>query len=636
MNRIKAKEFFIIILFFILVSYHPVSAQHDADSLVNILKTFSLDDNLNIKSVEFNDSTLDFFHQAEPTYQESILPADLGNIGSAYITQYFFDRPDFYQRDFLFNQTFPAYLKKSNSTLYYNTRRPYTSIMHMTSSKVLDLQTIDFTHTQNVHPNWNLGLNYKFISSLGRNLNEKKGVNSVDISTNYKKEKYALYVSYIFNKFKSQNSGGYNDSLGSDKDEPEPLLKKSGSILYNQELSVTQKYHIGAYKNLSYKDTIIKVLEPKFSISHNLLLTRRYKVYKDEGEDKKNYYNFNFYKGSSTNDSTALQSLSNKVKFGSETVFQKEQKFGFSFIYTNNLYRFYNFKDYIYKQNTNFFNENQIKAEVFTANLPFIKAYLAADYFFTGYRKNDYRFLIDISKTLFKNSLESDLHFTAKFSNMQADYFQMRYYSNHYIWENNFSAIKRLEGTLRYEIPKYKLKAEINSALIKNYVYYDIDVVPAQFASAISVHSGLIEKTYYLKNFIFKHTLVGQYSSKDDIISLPKIGVYGSACFRANLRKTLLIHFGFDVYYSTNYKAYNYNPATGQFYFINNTKKLAGDYPYISLFADLKIKRNMLLFFKLSNLASGIISNEVLPFYVSHYPIKGRMFKFGIRWTFRN
>ena len=128
---------------------------------------------------------------------------------------------------------------------------------------------------------------------------------------------------------------------------------------------------------------------------------------------------------------------------------------------------------------------------------------------------------------------------------------------------------------------------------------------------------------------------IWQYSSNDNIISLPKLAAYQSTYFIWHYKNALLVHIGFDIYYSTSYKAYNYNPAVGQFYFINNTKKLAGNFPYTTLFADLKIKKNVLLFFKFSNMFS-LIQNDVLPFYVNHYPIGSMMFKFGVKWTFKN
>ncbi len=633
-NNKKPNLYLVFLFIFFLGINQSAFAQHDADSLTNILLTFNLQDNFKKTNIEFNDSTLDFFHRAEPTYKKDILPADLGNLGSAYISEIFFLRPDFYKRDFIFNLPYSAYLKNSENVIYFNTRRPYTSVYHTTSSKVLDLQTIDFIHTQNINPNWNFGIRYNFSSSLGQYLSEKKSLNSVGITTNYAKNKYALFVSYIYNKFNLENSGGYNDSLGFDVKVPEPFLKNSGTTLYNQELSVTQKFFFGDYKNLSYKDTIIKVPEPKISISHNLILSRRYKLYTDEDINDNTVYLYNYYQNFSY-DSVAVHSVINQIKLGSEEIFEQKNKFGFSVILKNNLYKVYNFQEYIILQNTNTFFENQIKGEIYSQKFNDFSFNFSGNYYFSGYRKSDFRISTILTKKLFKNKFNSYIVLNADYMNMKPDYFENTLYSNHYIWENDFNSSQRAEVKLNYEMSKIKLNLNFNSAIIKNYVYYDITASPVQFDSSITILSGTIEKRFQLKKLVFENKVIWQYSSNDNIISLPELAAYQSTYFIWHYKDALLVHIGFDVYYSTEYKAYSYNPAVGQFYFINNTKKLAGNYPYTTLFADLKIKRNVLLFFKFSNMFS-IIQNDVLPFYVNHYPIGNTMFKFGVKWTFKN
>ena len=621
---------------FFTFSGQYADAQHDADSLTNILITFNLKNNLTVNKTAFNDSILDLFHKTEPTYKNDILPADLGNIGSAYISEIFFNRPDFYNRNFFFNLPYYSYLKNSENVLFYNTRRPYTSIKHTTSSKILDLQTIDFIHTQNINPNWNIGIRYNFISSLGQYLSEKKGLNSVGITTNYTKNKYSVYVSYIFNNLKTENSGGYNDTLGFDVKVPEPFLKNSGTLLYNQEFSVTQKYNFGKYKNLSYRDTIIKVPEPKISLSHNILFSRRYHLYKDEIEPENNYFRYNYLQNSFSNDSAAIQSMVNKIRLGSEEIFEEKYKFGFSAVYTNDWYRIYNFKDYIILQNNKTFFDNQFSGELYTINNKYLNAQLTGNYYFSGYRKNDFQVSTIVSKNIFKNKISSVLLFKGTYSDYTADYFETFYYSNHYIWENIFIPVKRTDFIFEYKLKKYNFNLNFKSGSIKNYIYYDINAVPVQFDSIINILSATADKTFKLHRITFVNKIIWQHSSEDNIISIPQLTIYHSSYVKLLYKNSLLIHLGFDVYYSTAYKAYNFNPAIGQFYFINNTKRLAGNYPYITVFANFKIKKNVLLFFKVSNLASGIISKDALPFYIIHYPIGGRMFKFGVKWTFKN
>ena len=286
-------------------------SQHDTDSLNNVLKVWVLENDFDENEIELNDTSVEMFHNFRNREKYSILTSNLGNIGSASISDLFFKRFDKFNSEFSFNEPYFIFIKNSQNISYYNTRRPYTSVMHTTSTKINDIQTIDFTHTQNVHPDFNFGLDYDFTSSVGQfevEGNQSSRINSVGLSSNFKKNKYSLYLSYAFNKFVLKNSGGYVDTVNAEEKYPKPKLSDSNTSLLNQDLSITQKYKFGSYKNLSYKDTIIKVLEPKISISHNLTLQRKYRIYEDTESDFSYYPDF-FYQEGLTYDSIGYKAI---------------------------------------------------------------------------------------------------------------------------------------------------------------------------------------------------------------------------------------------------------------------------------------------------------------------------------------
>jgi len=147
------------------------------------------------------------------------------------------------------------------------------------------------------------------------------------------------------------------------------------------------------------------------------------------------------------------------------------------------------------------------------------------------------------------------------------------------------------------------------------------------------VVSALAEKNFQFKRINIRNKAVWQYSSNDNIISLPVIAVYHSSYLKFNYENSLLVHLGYDVSYSTEYKAFSYKPAIGHFYFDGD--KMTGNYLNISVFVNLKIKRNVFIFLKMENITSDILTD---PFTsdISHYPIYGRIFKFGVKWMFKN
>jgi len=83
------------------------------------------------------------------------------------------------------------------------------------------------------------------------------------------------------------------------------------------------------------------------------------------------------------------------------------------------------------------------------------------------------------------------------------------------------------------------------------------------------------------------------------------------------------------VAFNTKYYADGYMPATSQFYIQN--EKQTGNYPYIDLFLNIKIKRAN-IFVKLQHATAGLLDKTY--YSIPHYPLQGRAIKFGVCWKF--
>jgi len=95
------------------------------------------------------------------------------------------------------------------------------------------------------------------------------------------------------------------------------------------------------------------------------------------------------------------------------------------------------------------------------------------------------------------------------------------------------------------------------------------------------------------------------------------------------LAKVMYLQLGADVRYNTAYYADAYQPATGLFY-LQNSKKL-GNYPYIDLFANLKLKRTRVFFLYMN---AGSLFLERRYFTSLHYPMNKATFRLGVSWSF--
>jgi hypothetical protein len=91
----------------------------------------------------------------------------------------------------------------------------------------------------------------------------------------------------------------------------------------------------------------------------------------------------------------------------------------------------------------------------------------------------------------------------------------------------------------------------------------------------------------------------------------------------------MFTQIGFDTRYNTKYYADAYSPATGLFY-LQNEKKY-GNYPYIDIYANLRLKRTI-VFFKMLNIGTNFLDGEYIT--TPNYPMPRSNFRFGLSWLF--
>ena len=108
--------------------------------------------------------------------------------------------------------------------------------------------------------------------------------------------------------------------------------------------------------------------------------------------------------------------------------------------------------------------------------------------------------------------------------------------------------------------------------------------------------------------------------------------------FEDNWYKNLFIAFGGEVRYHTPFKAANYSPFTGQFFYQDTT--IINNRPEVNLFLNFRIK-SFNAFIRMENVQSLTIANGNVGFhsennYVPHYYYPGLWLRLGILWRFVN
>jgi hypothetical protein len=188
--------------------------------------------------------------------------------------------------------------------------------------------------------------------------------------------------------------------------------------------------------------------------------------------------------------------------------------------------------------------------------------------------------------------------------------------------------------------PRYKLKFSGSYYLVSNLTYFSSMKQPAQSSSLFNLLRITAEKQFNLgrRGWNWKTWVIVQQRAGDGPVNVPLFTTRNTIGYDGNLGfKNLAIAFGLEARYFTPYKAANYSPLLGQYYFQDTTEvKLA--LPDISLYMHFRIKsfnayvrgENLNTF----NPGKGGFTKNNIP--TINYPYPGLQIRLGIFWSFVN
>lgn len=234
------------------------------------------------------------------------------------------------------------------------------------------------------------------------------------------------------------------------------------------------------------------------------------------------------------------------------------------------------------------------------------------------------------------------------FHHLNPTFYYRHYHSRHFWWDNDdLSKIihSRIEGIFTYRKTRTSLRVAVDE--LKNYTYmamsYDIDnefnrtgnkVSIAQKSGAISLFTVSLSQDFKLGPLHWDNVITYQKSSDNDVIPLPDINIYSNLYLRFKIARVLKCDLGADIRYFTKYYAPDYSPALGQYAVqTGNVRVKTGNYPLVNAYANFHLKRTR-FFVMMSHVNGGSGSKEY--FLTPHYPLNGRIFRFGLSWNFFN
>ena len=144
--------------------------------------------------------------------------------------------------------------------------------------------------------------------------------------------------------------------------------------------------------------------------------------------------------------------------------------------------------------------------------------------------------------------------------------------------------------------------------------------------------SGYFSKHFIVSGFNSENKVLLQYTTANEVLRLPLAALYSSNYWKQSLFKGALIaDLGFDLYYTTRYRANSYMPATGIFYLQDDNE--LGGYPFLDVFLAFRVQQTR-MFVSYNNILQSMWFAGNNFFTTNHYPLKPRHFRIGLVWIF--
>jgi len=614
----------------------------------------------NPKSHE-TDTSFNYYYTEMPAERNDVNAVSLGVSGSAMMYYNYFKREE--NNLFPFIAPYQPYSYTPETIPFYNTKSPVTELAYwgtLFANKQKEESNVKFSHTQNFTPAFNFNVLYQRYGGKGILNYESTDDRTFALTANHLGKRYVAQGGYLYQKIGRTENGGVSDlsivldTIIDPKTIPVALSDAKTAIKKNT-LFITHSYGVpfnifgskAERDSLGRKDSLGRRMIDTLGLEngtvtffgHSGEFTTYTKSYKDNIELSdtvgRNLYNNNFYiNPTSSADSARVLNIENRLfisvqpwrrdaalsrlDIGAAYQYMRVYNFGPEYFVKgndgasyNNLYLYFGaggkLKDYLYWEGLGKYN-------------------------FAGYFAND--FMIDgkIRVAALSKKIKGGMKLDGRIHLAQTrpNFFYNSYYSNHYIWENDFDKTTETRVEARFTLPLYNLEAFFGYSLLNNNVYLNEDAVASQNNSAMSVLTAYLMKNFTLWKLHLNNKILFQTSSDDEVVPLPKLALNLRYFLEFDAVKDVMtIQIGANATFNTKYYAPGYSPALGLFYNQRETK--TGGSPYIDAFVNFQWKRAC-IFVKYINAAQHWPDND--SFSANRYLRPASAFKVGIYWPF--
>lgn len=609
----------------------------------------------------FQDSTIldtlqDYVHIYNPVYKNTITATYLGNYGLPAEDNNFFNR---YNTSYFFAESREAYILSPTELKYMNTRTPYTRLDYTQSeNKSKNNETrFDVIHSQNINPWWNFAFRVDLAKSDGQYTAQETRNNTVALYSNYIKDNWKIHTGFITNSNRNSENGGLtSDSLLENGQDPRYWnvnLNSSKTSLKTNYYFANVEYRFGKF--IDTGETKEQQFMPIMGFLYSFEMNTNKHEFLDEEDEDNDFFQNTYYPDSYTKDSVRFNDITNIFQLKQYENTNKKYSFGKRAFIGFEIDRGsmpgnvvedpaqMDFPTWIFGPAPDGWQEDSlvlrtdirytntfIGGGIFRETGKFWKWNFSGKFYTTGRNAGQTELSGLIYKPLpFLGDSLASISFTGNIENRVPDYFQENFMSNHYKWEQNLSMEQRMVAGATFKMPRRKFEVGAKYAIINNFIYNDTLGIPDQTSNELLILSAYLDKDFHYRGLHLRTRVLWQKASDERYIHLPEWSAFVSGYFQFTVSKVLLTQIGSDVRYNTSYYADAYAPSTGLFY-LQNEKKY-GNYPYIDIYASLRLKRTR-VFFKYMDVGTHFLNGEYMT--TPNYPMNRATFRLGVSWAF--
>lgn len=564
---------------------------------------------------------------------------------------------------------FDVYKWSLDRIRFNNTTRPYTEIGYVLGARAE--QIVEVFHSQNIKPYWNFGVNYRLIAAPGTFKNQRANHNNYSFTSWYQspKKRYSNYLAFLGNRLQAGENGGirndedYLNDIRYAKDRfliptnigGEPVNRPNvftnematGNRYREFNILLRQQYDLGRKDSLVTDTTVIPLFFPRLRFEH----TFKYGKYQYSFRD---YQAFTNSLRNTPDSAWYWDNYGLRIPKNDSMLFYdnwKEISNDFSiyqFPDAKNLHQFIKLGAELQLLRGSFFWDSIPKASASLSNIiahgeyrnltknrkwdmtAFGRLWLA------GYNLGDYHAQVSLQR------LGSRLGtFQVGFENInRSPWFNYDQRSGFYLdAPKNFNKENTTHLFASVFLQKLRLQLSADYFLVGNYLYLINFKDLQQQNSIFNVLRINAFKTFKIgRHWNWRTEVYVQQKAGNAEVNFPLLYTRNRFMYEGNLGfRNLDIAFGAEARYYTPYKADNYSPIRGQFFYQDSVT--ISNFPDVHLFLHFRI-RSFRGYVRFENLNTARtfggfqFNNNNLA--APGYPTPGGMLRFGIYWSFVN